>query len=137
MPCPPARRQEKISGLNLKNIQIICKRLSVGRWDGVGGGIPPTPMASPWPSPSVVGGLLRQYSLSSLYYFSHRRNTSPRGEITLGSIYSCYTTVICYTYGMFLLSSAVERSAVNRMVAGSIPAVGVPHACKRTGDATH
>lgn len=35
---------------------------------------------------------------------------------------------------MFLLSSAVERPAVNRMVAGSIPAVGVPHVCKRTGD---
>ena len=34
----------------------------------------------------------------------------------------------------FLLSSAVEPPAVNRMVAGSIPAVGVPHACKRTGD---
>jgi hypothetical protein len=27
----------------------------------------------------------------------------------------------------FLLSSAVEHSAVNRTVAGSIPAVGVPH----------
>ena len=27
----------------------------------------------------------------------------------------------------FLLSSAVEPPAVNRMVAGSIPAVGVPH----------
>ena len=41
-----------------------------------------------------------------------------------------------YTYGMktFLLSSAVEHSAVNRTVAGSIPAVGVPHACKSTGD---
>ena len=38
---------------------------------------------------------------------------------------------------MFLLSSAEERSAVNRMVAGSIPAVGVSHACKRTGDAAY
>lgn len=88
-----------------------------------------------------VPGHVRPSWDSKTYILSYPLSISPVGEhvsprrktvrIHTDLLHLCRKG---YTYGMFLLSSAEERSAVNRMVAGSIPAVGVPHVCKRTGD---